>query len=860
MKGVNFQKMAIDKALRSFLLNYALPVEAQEIDRVIKSFADKYYLDNPTIYNTADYPYILAYSLIMLNTDLHNPKVKNKITVKQFISNVEHSEIKYSIPREILEIIYDNIKVSEFISQNQLHSAGINKKKNGMLHRSLSILIKKNSTINTSSTLLDKHEKQIFDITKYENSYDIALDLEYSIMSLANIKIELSSYIYVNQYDLCNLSYMLDDSSSCYSSDKNINSYQYSQRSYQSSPLATQNYDFNNIYNERDSDEYLLNGDNEDMIINYWKEEDILEDANIEKINDGSNIQEQKKKQKSIDNSDIVQMLFKNKNNEHMEKERKSKLLCSPLVGKGYLSIANSRVSSLIGDIDHYKDKDNLTYVDLKSTQSMLLVNKPTDSTDEIYDYCNARNETTSNNYSSFNSFMDEYKKDLVSSSTESGVSYSVSNNTTNENKSLFMLNEDENRLSNMKQQHNTSQLNLKNTLSKNEKSNKTTSKLVIQLKEGKMKKGLFCDKNGKYIWNGKLSTYWVVLCEDRLILFSNWKWFENNNKSDSQKKDQSMIINVPKVSYIIPLINGICVYSNFEFKDRFIFHLCFDKKDILFEVETKESMIEWMNSINFLSSFVSANLNPLKCNRNIKSCDSLNKSISNLENEVNLILNDEFEEFETYPDDTFKGNLIDKDNKCNDNVNYEKESESKLNSSEKMNNNINNNEDNNNNSASKEEDNKYNNNNNSIIIPPKEDFSSLSDIQYIEFENDNLLEYYIKDVIEKYEIKNMEYLKNIQEYKKLYSQYIILSPISKISRQKCNDQLIKIIKQIRKNKIFYERYSCYIYFLKNCFEVDVTSNSNIYREVEKTGVEETELINTIDDVNQNPYISSSSA
>jgi len=41
----------------------------------------------------------------MLNTDLHNPKVKNKITTKQFISNVEHSDIKYYIPKEILEVI-----------------------------------------------------------------------------------------------------------------------------------------------------------------------------------------------------------------------------------------------------------------------------------------------------------------------------------------------------------------------------------------------------------------------------------------------------------------------------------------------------------------------------------------------------------------------------------------------------------------------------------------------------------------------------------------------------------------------------------------------------------------------------------
>jgi len=51
----------------------------------------------------------------MLNTDLHNPKVKNKITAKQFISNVEHSEIKYYIPKEILEVNILILKIIKFI-------------------------------------------------------------------------------------------------------------------------------------------------------------------------------------------------------------------------------------------------------------------------------------------------------------------------------------------------------------------------------------------------------------------------------------------------------------------------------------------------------------------------------------------------------------------------------------------------------------------------------------------------------------------------------------------------------------------------------------------------------------------------
>ena len=31
--------------------------------------------------------FVLAYSTIMLNTDLHNPQVKRKMTLEQFVSN-----------------------------------------------------------------------------------------------------------------------------------------------------------------------------------------------------------------------------------------------------------------------------------------------------------------------------------------------------------------------------------------------------------------------------------------------------------------------------------------------------------------------------------------------------------------------------------------------------------------------------------------------------------------------------------------------------------------------------------------------------------------------------------------------------
>ena len=43
----NFHSLPIDIALRKFLFNFRLPGEAQQIDRIMEMFAQKYYKTNP---------------------------------------------------------------------------------------------------------------------------------------------------------------------------------------------------------------------------------------------------------------------------------------------------------------------------------------------------------------------------------------------------------------------------------------------------------------------------------------------------------------------------------------------------------------------------------------------------------------------------------------------------------------------------------------------------------------------------------------------------------------------------------------------------------------------------------------------
>ena len=111
---MNLSRKTFVEALRSFLSMFRLPGEAQKIDRFMLKFAERYLKDNPGSFSSADTPYILAYSVIMLNTDLHNPRVKNRMTLEQFIKN-NHGidEGSKNLDAHFLEEIYKEIEREE---------------------------------------------------------------------------------------------------------------------------------------------------------------------------------------------------------------------------------------------------------------------------------------------------------------------------------------------------------------------------------------------------------------------------------------------------------------------------------------------------------------------------------------------------------------------------------------------------------------------------------------------------------------------------------------------------------------------------------------------------------------------------
>ena len=113
VKTFDFANATLDAALRAFLEGFRLPGEAQKISRFLESFADAYFAANPDSVADADAAYVLSYSIIMLNTDQHNPQVKNKMTLEQFVRNNRGTNGGADFPRAVLEAIFHEISLNE---------------------------------------------------------------------------------------------------------------------------------------------------------------------------------------------------------------------------------------------------------------------------------------------------------------------------------------------------------------------------------------------------------------------------------------------------------------------------------------------------------------------------------------------------------------------------------------------------------------------------------------------------------------------------------------------------------------------------------------------------------------------------
>ncbi|XP_076147569.1 cytohesin-4-like [Alosa pseudoharengus] len=109
-----FSDLNLVQALRQFLWSFRLPGEAQKIDRMMEAFATRYCDCNANVFQSTDTCYILSFAIIMLNTSLHNPNVKDKTTLERFISMNRGINNGEDLPDDLLTKLYDSIRSEPF--------------------------------------------------------------------------------------------------------------------------------------------------------------------------------------------------------------------------------------------------------------------------------------------------------------------------------------------------------------------------------------------------------------------------------------------------------------------------------------------------------------------------------------------------------------------------------------------------------------------------------------------------------------------------------------------------------------------------------------------------------------------------
>ena len=120
---MDFSKRRFVDALRQFLQSFRLPGEAQKIDRFMLKYAERYLTGNPNAFANADTAYVLAYSVVMLNTDQHSAQVKKRMRPEDFIKNNRGINDGQDLPPEYLTGIYEEVQVNEIVLSSEREQA-----------------------------------------------------------------------------------------------------------------------------------------------------------------------------------------------------------------------------------------------------------------------------------------------------------------------------------------------------------------------------------------------------------------------------------------------------------------------------------------------------------------------------------------------------------------------------------------------------------------------------------------------------------------------------------------------------------------------------------------------------------------
>ncbi|CCK71569.1 Arf family guanine nucleotide exchange factor GEA2 KNAG_0H01550 [Huiozyma naganishii CBS 8797] len=134
MNLFDFKGLRVDEAIRILLTKFRLPGESQQIERIIEAFSSRYSEsqdepdlpdpaagDETPVQPDADSVFLLSYSIIMLNTDLHNPQVKEHMSFEDYSSNLRGGYNSEDFPHWYLDKIYCSIRDKEIVMPEEHH-------------------------------------------------------------------------------------------------------------------------------------------------------------------------------------------------------------------------------------------------------------------------------------------------------------------------------------------------------------------------------------------------------------------------------------------------------------------------------------------------------------------------------------------------------------------------------------------------------------------------------------------------------------------------------------------------------------------------------------------------------------------
>lgn len=101
--------------LRAFLAPLRLPGEAKMAEHIMHAFGRQYHAQRPTEFRTEDAPFLLAYALVMLNTDLHQQTEgkKQRMSKADFVRINRGVDGDHDLGSQLLEKMYDDISARE---------------------------------------------------------------------------------------------------------------------------------------------------------------------------------------------------------------------------------------------------------------------------------------------------------------------------------------------------------------------------------------------------------------------------------------------------------------------------------------------------------------------------------------------------------------------------------------------------------------------------------------------------------------------------------------------------------------------------------------------------------------------------